>query len=250
MKFKRYISLLVVVVVTVIAMPITAFALTFEEHPVTVDWTNVKLYAITGTSFKLNDSDYDKVIVRITPMSRSGIVNYYRYTVYYAKTSQLSLNGDGTYQSYSQSVVHPVFRADSAIRPSSSENVTDGFELYPEYIGGVFYKDNNSLTLNKKTDSETEIVYTKDNFTSSVVDPPTDPQDPPKPDPPPMVIPPHNPWYVPWEFDRLVDFDTRVRGAIGAIVNVGLVYFGIILAVYIMIRIVKGFEDRTAGGGG
>jgi hypothetical protein len=84
-------------------------------------------------------------------------------------------------------------------------------------------------------------------------DPPVPPDPPPPPEPPPpeFPIPPHNPDMVPWEPDRVLgDLESRIKYAIEVAVNTGLIILGYILAIYVMIRIIKMFENTSGGDGG
>jgi hypothetical protein len=184
--------------------------------------------------------NHDFVIVRVSPPIPDTSFNYYTYNVYFCKESDVYLDDYGYWRTHTGiSVPAITFRSDDARI----------WEHYPEYIG---YQPRSNQTM---TSSLGAIYFkvSKADFPFIRVAKPgdkPDPPEPPKPPVPPIVIPPHNPDMVPWAVSKMLDFYTYVSTAMGHIVNVGLRYFAIILAVYVMIRIIKNFENQSAGGGG
>lgn len=59
-----------------------------------------------------------------------------------------------------------------------------------------------------------------------------------------------NTWFVPWDTDVLLDYDSRIKGAIQVAVNVGFAILAVILGVLVMRRIILIFENNSAGGSG
>ena len=81
---------------------------------------------------------------------------------------------------------------------------------------------------------------------------PTCPPLPPPPPPPagihpPLAYRPSNPIYVPWNIDAIDDLARSIFGTVGILVPVGMAILGLILIIYIMVRIIRMYTSRSGG---
>lgn len=176
--------------------------------------------------------------------------------LFFLRSSNMTLSYNSTYMIPSLSAVYfqynfgEVVLIDASARsilavctsPVGSDNLNTANSSNPLYPYGIISQLSNT---SQKNDSNLSGFFIDDvtfEFITNLDDLGMGGTEttPPVTNPPPPAT--YNPDFVPWDPNVLKSYDSNIKNSVGMAVNVGFVIFAMIIAVYVVIRIVKKFS--------